>query len=105
MLYFPSHAITIRRLRSIGGGKSNFSATFTVYAADIQPAGLDRENQIAPGRVGAVYEAFVDSGVQVREGDQIDSGGVRYSVRAVTSWQGAGMLDHKHLILVSQDGS
>jgi hypothetical protein len=103
-IFFPSHAITIRRLRSIGSGKSNYSATFTGYYADIQPVGPDRIDQVN-GRLGQTYEAWVDATVNVKEGDQVDSGGVRYSVKAVNYFHGAGLLDHKYLLLVSQDSA
>lgn len=103
-IFFPSASITIRRMSSIGGGKSNFSATFTVYGADIQPASIERQDQTG-GRPGSVYEAYVDAGVNIREGDQIDSDGVRYSVKSVSYFHGAGLLDHKYLILVSQNSA
>lgn len=102
-LFFPSHTITIRRLRSAGNGKSNYSATFTSYMADIQPADPNRVEQ-AGGRIGAMYEAWVDADVDIKEGDQIDSGGKRYSVSGIEYFQGAGLLDHKHLMLKAQNG-
>ena len=97
-IFFQSHEITIRRVRSIGNRKSNYSATYTVYDADIQPIEGPRLNQVG-GRIGKTYEAYIDPEIDVKEGDQIDSGGVRYSVKAVSYWHGAGLLDHKHLIL------
>lgn len=100
-LFFDSHQITIRRLRQYGQNKQNYSATYTVYAADIQPASLER-TQIVAGRIGSTFQAFVDSLIDVREGDQIDTGGQRYSVRAVIEYEGAGLLDHKELILMKQ---
>lgn len=101
-IYFNSHTITIRRLRPFGSAKQNFSATYTSYNADIQPLEGSRVNDVA-GRIGKTYEAFVDASIEVREGDQIDDGsGVRYSVKSVTYFHGAGLLDHKHLILESQ---
>lgn len=101
-IYFQSHQITIRRLRPFGAAKQNFSATYTAYNADIQPIEGQRVNDVG-GRIGKTYEAFVDVSVDVREGDQIDDGsGVRYSVKAVSWYHGAGLLDHKHLILESQ---
>lgn len=102
-LFFKSHEITIRRLRPYGSAKQNFSATYTAYPADIQPIEGQRVTDVG-GRIGKTYEAWVDSGVQVRKGDQIDAGGVRYSVKAVSHYQGAGLLDHKHLILESRNG-
>lgn len=100
-LFFASHEITIRRLRQFGAGKQNYSATFTSYSADIQPLDLARTNLI-DGRLGATFQAFLDSTIDVREGDQIVSGGYTYSVRSVIQYQGAGLLDHKELILVKQ---
>lgn len=105
-MFFNSHEITIRRLRKVQGTNysSNYSATYTVYDADIQPADVDRVN-LVNGRVGAVFEAWVDSELPVQEGDQIDSNGQRYSVKSVNLYKGAGLLDHKHLILVAVDAS
>lgn len=100
-LFFASHSITIRRLRPYGATKQNFSATFTAYPADIQPLGPSRVNDVN-GRLGKTYQAFVDPDTPVKEGDQLDSGGVRYSVKAVSYFHGAGLLDHKELILESQ---
>ncbi len=99
-LFFPSHAIVIRRLRPFGAIKQNYSATYTVYEADIQPIEAQRVNDIG-GRIGKVYEAYIDPTVDVREGDQIDSEGTRYSVKAVSYYHGAGLLDHKVLIIES----
>ena len=100
-VFFASHQITIRRLRPFGSAKQNFSATYTVYGADLQPLEGQRAND-AGGRIGKTYEAFVDPNIDVREGDQIDSNGYRYSVKAVSLYQGAGLLDHRHLILEQQ---
>lgn len=100
-MFFPSHSIIIRRLRPYGAAKQNFSATYTSYLADIQPVEGPRINDIG-GRIGHTYQGFVGAEVEVREGDQIDSGGVRYSVKAVSYYHGAGLLDHKVLILESQ---
>ncbi len=101
MIFFASHQITIRRLRTFGQNKQNYSATFTAYSADIQPLDMVRTNQ-AGGRIGATFQGFVDPGVDVREGDQISSSGYTYSVKAVMSYQGAGLLDYKELLLVKQ---
>lgn len=98
-VFFGSHEITIRRLRQYGQDKQNYSATFTAYSADIQPLDIVRTNQVE-GRIGATFEAFVDASMDVREGDQLVSGGYTYSVRSVSHYQGAGLLDHKYLILV-----
>lgn len=104
MIFFKSHEITIRRLRPFGAARQNYSATYTAYKADIQPLQGQRLND-AGGRIGRTYEAYVDPGVDVREGDQIDSGGVRYSVKSVIYYHGAGLLDHKMLIIESQNSA
>ena len=103
-VFFASHQITIRRLRPFGAAKQNFSATYTAYSADIQPLQAPRVNDVN-GRIGKTYEAFVDATVDVREGDQIDAAGVRYSVKAVMYFHGAGLLDHKQLIIESQNSA
>ena len=100
-VFFPSHSIIIRRLRPYGAAKQNFSATYTGYSANIFPIQGARVNDVG-GRIGKTYEAFVDATVDIREGDQIDSNNIRYSVKAVSLYQGAGLLDHKHLILETQ---
>lgn len=103
-LYFKSHQITIYRQRRIGSSnRFGISATFTVYDADIQPAGAERL-EMANERFGSVYTAFLDANVNIKEGDQVVASGKKYSVKGVTTWQGAGLLDHKELVLVSQDG-
>lgn len=104
-IFFNSHTITIRRLRPFGSAIQNFSATYTAYQGDIQPIEGQRVNDVG-GRIGKTYECFVDVSIDVREGDQIDDGsGVRYSVKAVSWYHGAGLLDHKHLILESQNSA
>lgn len=103
-MFFKSHEITIRRLRAVGNGKTNFSATYTVYDADIQPISPDRVEQFG-GRIGSTYEAWIDPEIDIREGDQLDCDGVRYSVRGVSYYHGAGLLDHKYLILVSTNSA
>ncbi len=101
MIFFESHEITIRRLRTFGSNKQNYSATFTPYMADIQPLDVSRTN-LAGGRIGATFQGFVDASVDLREGDQIVSGGETYSVRGVIKYQGAGLLDHIELLLFKQ---
>lgn len=103
MIYFASHEITIRRLRQGSGYHQNFSATFTAYQADIQPFDVSRTNQ-AGGRIGTLYDAYLDPAVPIAEGDQLDASGKRYSVKAVNRFEGAGLLDHIHAILESTDG-
>ncbi len=104
MLFFPSSSIIIKRQHAQGNNKYTYSATFTAYQADIQPAGPDRTDQ-GFGRLGLVYNAYVDASNPVKEGDQLISSGKLYSVKAVQTWQGAGLLDHKALVLVSQDNN
>lgn len=105
-IYFNSHDIQIYRKRRIGSSnRYAMSATLTVYEADIQPAGAERL-QMVDGRFGAVYETYMDASINIKEGDQVvdTSNGKRYSVKGVTEWDGAGLLDHKEVILVSVDG-
>jgi hypothetical protein len=79
------------------------SATFTSYQADIQPASQER-TEFVQGRIGATFTAFIDATIDIKEGDQISTeDGKRYSVKGVSKWQGAGLLDHIELILTSQD--
>lgn len=103
MTFFKSHEIVLRRLRPYGANFQNYSPTFTAYQADIQPMDISRAN-MAGGRVGAIYDCFVDPTVPIQEGDQVDAGGKRYSVQTVNTFEGSGLLEHKHCILVSQDG-
>lgn len=105
-LFFNSHDIQIYRRRRIGSAnRFAISATLTVFSADIQPAGAERLEMVGE-RFGAVYETFVDPSVEIKEGDQVvdTATGKRYSVKGVTEWDGAGLLDHKEVVLVSQDG-
>lgn len=102
-LFFANDEITIYRERRKGSSnRFAYSATFTVYQADIQPASQQR-TQFVQGRIGKTFVAFVEASVDVKEGDQIDTGGKRYSVKGVSRWEGAGLLDHIELILVAQD--
>lgn len=101
-MFFESHQITIRRLRRTSGYASNYSATYTAYNADIQPMDIDRIGMVDGGRIGSVFEAWVDPTVNVKEADQITANGQLYSVRSVNYFRGAGLLDHKHLILIAQ---
>lgn len=108
-IFFRNHEITIYRRRRIGSAnRYALSATFTAYSADIQPANQERVEFVS-GRIGAVFTAFVDSSVDVKEGDQIRVLGGSYdgkvfSVRGVSHWEGAGLLDHTELVLTSLDG-
>lgn len=102
-LFFNNSEITIYRQRRVGStNRFAMSATFTGYPADIQPASRDR-TEMAQGRFGKVYTAFIDANVDIKEGDQVVANGVRYGVKGVSRWQGAGLLDHQELIIVSQD--
>jgi hypothetical protein len=103
-MFFASHEISIRRLRPFGQSIQNFSATFTAYQADIQPIGINRTNDIG-GRIGSLYDMWVDGSVPIKEGDQVDDGsGKRYSVKAVSRFEGSGLLEHIQVILESRDG-
>lgn len=103
-LYFPSDQIQIYRKRRIGSThRFSVSATGTVWQADIQPATPDRIESIQ-GRWGATFTAFVDVDCDVKEGDQIRTSGKTYIVKGVNIYRGAGLLDHKELALVSEDG-
>lgn len=101
-IYFPSHTITILRYKQKTGILRGLSATFTAYDADIQPV-TDSRVDLFGGRVGKTYVAWVNPDVAVEEGDIISSGGKRYAVRTVSTYEGAGLLDHKELIIIAQD--
>lgn len=104
-LFFNNHTITIYRQRRIGSAdRYSMSATFTAYRADIQPATQER-TEFVQGRFGAVFEAYIEAYADIKEGDQIlTEDGKRYSVKGVNHWEGAGLLDHIHVILTSLDG-
>lgn len=106
-IFFNSSDVQIYRRRRIGSAnRYAISATLTVFPADIQP--LDPERlEMVDGRYGATYETFMDASIDIKEGDQVvdTATGKRYSVRGVSQWSGAGLLDHKEVILVSQDGN
>lgn len=81
-----------------------FSATGTVQDIDLQPIESERINLVG-GRIGKTYEGWLDSNVDIKESDQIkiiESGRI-FSVKAVSTYENAGLLDHHHLILMSQD--
>lgn len=104
MLYFPSEQIIIRRQRSKSGLRYGFSATGTVQDLDLQPVEVERVNVLG-GRIGKTYEGWLDSNVDIKEGDQIkiiDTGKI-FTVKAVSTYENASLLDHHHLILISQD--
>lgn len=103
-LFFTSDQIQVyRRRRKGSSNRYGMSATGTVWPADIQPASPQRQESIQE-RFGAAFTGFVDVECDVKEGDQIHVGSKVYSVKGVGQWRGAGLLDHKELILVSQDG-
>lgn len=105
-LFFSNSEITIYRSRRISGtNRFSLSATFTAYPADIQPASRERI-EMFDGRFGAVFTAYIDDYVNIKEGDQVvvTESGKRYSVKGVQKWQGAGLLDHIELVLIAQDG-
>ena len=104
-LFFTSQQIQIYRKRRIGSSnRYSMSATLTAYPADVQPASKERIEMVQ-GRFGATFSAFVDQSVDIKEGDQVvnTSTNKRYSVKGVNDWYGAGMLDHKELVLVALD--
>lgn len=108
-LFFKNHQIQVYRSRRKGNtDRYGVSATFTAYPADIQPMSPER-TQYVEGRFGATFDAYVDTNADVKESDQIHILGGTYdgkvfSVTGVEHWEGAGLLDHTHLILVAQDG-
>jgi hypothetical protein len=108
-LFFINHQITIFRKRRKGSSdRYALSATFTAYPTDIQPASQQR-TEFVQGRFGATYTAFIDATVDIKEGDQVRViGGTyankKFAVKGVQRWEGAGLLDHLELVLVSQDG-
>lgn len=105
-LYFNTSSFEIHRKRRIGtSNRYGMSATYTAYSADIQPESRPDRVEMSGSRYGSVWTAFVDTSVDIREGDEIRvSNGKVYSVRGVVEYADAGLLDHKELTLVSQDG-
>lgn len=101
MIFFQSHQITIKRNRNIGGNRYAMSATYTAVM-DLQPASPDRV-ELINGRFGAAFQAFVDISVDVKEGDQLSVEGKIYAVKGVQVYDGAGLLSHKELLLMSED--
>lgn len=79
------------------------SATLTASSADIQPSSVER-TQFAEGHFGAVFDAYVDVSLDIKEGDQVVTNGKRYSVKGVSRFEDGGMLPHKQLLLVAVDG-
>lgn len=104
MLFFNSDQIIIRRQRQKSGLRYGFSATGTVQDIDLQPIEGERVNLVG-GRIGKTYEGWLDANVDIKEADQlkiVDTGKI-FSVKAVSTYENAGLLDHHHLILMSQD--
>lgn len=103
-VFFNSDQIIIRRQRHKSGLRYGFSATGTVHNVDIQPMQIERVSMMG-GQIGKMYEGWVDASVDIKEGDQIriTDTGKTYSVKSVSTFENAGLLDHHHLILVSQD--
>lgn len=101
-IFFPSHSIIIKRYKNRGGIRYAASATYTGVRADIQPVEVERVNNV-DGRIGKTYEAWCDVSVDVVESDLIVSSGKTYAVKSVSTWAGAGLLDHKYLIIEAQD--
>lgn len=104
MIYFASHQIIIRRLKTRAAHKWAYSATFTTYDADVQPITSEREG-LPTGQIGKLYEAWIDVTVLVKEGDQVQTltDSKIFNVKGVSIYSGAGLLDHKYLILIAQD--
>lgn len=107
-LYFTNANITILRSRQIGSShRFSVSATFTAMPATIEPASPER-TEFINGRPGHVFTAFVDITYRILEGDRIvvmnddNTRGKEYEVKGVGYWQGAGLLDHQELTLVSE---
>lgn len=106
-VFFKNHQITIYRNRRKGtANRWGMSATFTGYDADIQPASSTRQQQF-PEKFGALFQAFVDTSADIKEGDYIfTEDGKKYSVKGVQRWNDESMLaelDHLELVLVSVD--
>lgn len=103
-LFFTNHQIQVyRRRQVINTNRFTLSATGTVHPVDLQPTSPERA-ALMNAQYGQVYTAYIDSDVDVAEGDQIVIDGVdRYSVRGIARYGGAGLLDYIELTLVSQD--
>lgn len=103
-LFFSNAQITIRRNRRVSGtDRYTMSATFTAYQATIEPLSPERAQYVG-GAPGHDFTGFMDATVDIKENDEImTSDGKKYLVKGVNTWQGAGLLDHKELILVAKD--
>ena len=106
MIYFASSSIEIYRRRRIGSSnRFSVSATLTAYQVDIQPETRPERIEMDSGRYGTQWVAYLDPGVNIKEGDEIRTADRVYSVKGVQKWSGAGMLDHVEVTLISQDGN
>lgn len=104
-VFFANHEITIYRERkkSTTPYRVSMSATFTAYQADIQPS-TDARTEFSQGRFGATFTAFVDASVDIKEGDQIHTeDGKVYAVKGIRKFEASGILEHKELLITSQD--
>lgn len=108
-LFFTNHELRVYRNRRIGStNRYTMSATGTVLPADITPASLER-TEFENSAVGKTYIGYLDSTVDVKEGDDVvvvdstDLNNKRYSVKGVSRWEGFGIVDCKELTLVSKD--
>lgn len=104
-IFFKNHEITIYRNRKVANkDQFSMSATYTGYDADIQPASQER-TEFFNGRAGATFTAYVQTDANIKEQDQIRTeDGKKYTVKGVARWDGAGLLDHLEITMVSQDG-
>lgn len=109
VVFFQNSEIQIYRRRRVGSTHTfAMSATFTAYSSDIQPASQER-TEFVQGRFGKTYTAFVEASVDIKEADQLvviggEYNNRRFSVKGVSQWGGAGLLDHTELIIAAQDG-
>lgn len=104
MVFFNSHSIIIRRQRHKSGLRYGLSSTGTVQNIDLQPVQAERVNLVG-GIIGKTYEAWCDATIDIKESDQIkivDTGKI-FSVKSVSTYENSGLLEHHHLILISQD--
>lgn len=106
-IYFSSDQIQIYRSRRITGtNRFSVSATLTAYYVDIQPETRPDRLEMSGSRYGTQWVCYLDVNVSIKEGDEIRiiDTGKKYGVKAVQTWAGAGLLDHKEVSLISQDG-
>lgn len=103
MKIFLDKTITIRRLKAKSGYRTAYSATGTAWEASVQEPNPEMI-ELFGGKIGQVYEVFLDASCDVREADQIVYNNEKYSVKDVkevsTSW---GFVSYKRLIVVKQE--